>query len=421
LEIDYDRGLRRGAPNDELFAFASTLRGVDPGRSLLNLLSMRSYVGNVEIGEDAEGFEMKLNREGFVQSTAVEQLKKFTRFCIDWATILRDFHIRQEANRESYIAKLEFEELLNTKIDVDKLIDSAVNSIERKATEVSDYIPAQEREEFRQVFLKATDAIRKQNKAQVSELAHLRLIASTATLVLIFSHEVRTILGLLETNRELLHDMKPKLSINQQKEIEEIVGGFNEFQRRLTDLLELTSIVGTDHKSEKPGQIALKDKVAKVIKVFDLMIKKYSIQIDYSNIPNNIAITNILEAEVYSMLLNVLSNSIKAVIAGGKNRKIEISAMKDGINNLISIKDSGVGIDPERFEEVFIPFISDPDGRLYENLDSRLNPEDKLMIGTGSGLGLGIVREIVNAHNGEIQFIDPGKSGWKSHLEIKLP
>lgn len=421
LEIDYDRGLRRGAPRDELFAFASTLRGVDPGRSLLNLLSMRSYVGNVEIGKDANGFEMKLNREGFVQSEAVEQLKKFTRFCIDWATILRDFHIRQEAHRESYVAKVELEELINSNIDTDKLIETAVNTIQTKAEEVSNLLPIKEREEFRTLFFKATDAIRKQNDAYVSELAHLRLIASTATLVLIFSHEVRTILGLLETSRELLEGMSRKFSSNQQKEIKEVVSGFEEFQKRLTDLLDLTSIVGIDHKSEKPGQIALKDKVAKVVKVFDLMIKKYFIQIDYSKIPNNIAITNILEAEVYSMLLNVLSNSVKAVIAGGKNRKIEVSATKDGMYNVISIKDTGVGIEPEKYEEVFIPFISDPDGRLYENLDSRLNSEDKLMMGTGSGLGLGIVREIVNAHNGTIQFKFPGKSEWKSFLEIKLP
>jgi hypothetical protein len=40
---------------------------------------------------------------------------------------------------------------------------------------------------------------------------------------------------------------------------------------------------------------------------------------------------------------------------------------------------------------VFTPFIADPEGRLYENLESRMNPEDKLIVGTGSGLGLGIV------------------------------
>jgi len=46
LNIDYDRGLRRSKPKDELYAFAQTLRGIDPARTLLQLLSMRSHVGN---------------------------------------------------------------------------------------------------------------------------------------------------------------------------------------------------------------------------------------------------------------------------------------------------------------------------------------------------------------------------------------
>jgi hypothetical protein len=105
LEIDRDRGLRKEIQKTSFFLLQKTLRGVDPGRALLNLLSMRSYVGNVEIGETAKGFEMKLNREGFVSSKAVDQLKEFVRFAIDWSTILRDFYIRQESQRESLIAK----------------------------------------------------------------------------------------------------------------------------------------------------------------------------------------------------------------------------------------------------------------------------------------------------------------------------
>ena len=49
-----------------------------------------------------------------------------------------------------------------------------------------------------------------------------------------------------------------------------------------------------------------------------------------------------------------------------------------------------------------------------------MNPEDKYIVGTGSGLGLSIVREIVQVHNGAIAFLKP-KGKWKAELEIKLP
>ena len=78
-----------------------------------------------------------------------------------------------------------------------------------------------------------------------------------------------------------------------------------------------------------------------------------------------------------------------------------------------------MGLKESSFEEVFIPFIADPEGKLYQNLESRLNPEDSLIVGTGSGLGLGIVREIVNAHNGTVEFVKPQKN-WSAELVITL-
>jgi signal transduction histidine kinase/anti-sigma regulatory factor (Ser/Thr protein kinase) len=420
LGIDNDRGLRKGNPKDELLAFASTLRGVDPGRSLLNLLSMRSHVGSVDIGEDAEGFEMKLNREGFVHSEAVDQLKEFVRFSIDWATILRDYQIRQESQRESFAAKVELENVLEKKIDSDLLVETAVSYLEGEVSTLAEYLEPEQRTIVKRSLLRATDAIRKQNSANLSELSHLRLVASTANLVLIFSHEVRSLLGLLENSKESLVGMIKGLSNKQKETVSSIVAEFSDLQERLNELLELTTIVGIDQRKAKPGQVALKPKIEKTIKVFELIVKKYSINIDYSNVPNNIALTKILESEVYSVLINVLSNAIKSVIAVGKNRRIEISARKEGADNVITFKDSGLGLSPDRFEEVFVPFISDPDGRLYDNLNNRLNPEDKLIVGTGSGLGLGIVKEIINAHNGSIRFTKPEKN-WNAQIEIKLP
>ncbi len=48
------------------FLRSPNLEGIDPSRTLLTMLSMRSHVGSVEIGPKAMGFEMKANREGFL-------------------------------------------------------------------------------------------------------------------------------------------------------------------------------------------------------------------------------------------------------------------------------------------------------------------------------------------------------------------
>ncbi|MFT3793660.1 sensor histidine kinase [Flavobacterium sp.] len=420
LNIDKDRGLRKHSSKiTELTAFASTLRGVDPTRSLLNLLSMRSYLGTVEIGENATGFEMKLSREGFVDSPAIEELRDFVRLAIDWSTIYRDFSIREEARKQSQNALKGFEHILEEKLEPVKYIEAAVDYLELEVKNLTKGLPDDERQQRQENLLRATDVIKTHNANNQAELLHLRLIASTSTLLLIFSHEVKSLMGMLETSKNSLTLLAAKLDQKERTKVLEITSNFGSLKDRLNDLLQLTSLVGSNQKKAKPGQVALKNKIERVENVFALITAKYNIKIDYSKVPNNIAIKDILEAEVYSILLNVISNSIKSVIAAGKNRKIEIEAIREDGKNVIFVRDTGIGISKEKFEEVFIPFVSDPDNDLYDNLEKRLDTGDRVIVGNGSGLGLGIIREIVMAHSGDVKFIEPSKD-WKAELKIVL-
>jgi signal transduction histidine kinase len=420
LDIDKERGLRKSSPQDELFVFAQKLKGVDPGRSLLNMLSMKSYVGNVEICENSTGFEPKLNREGFVSSPAFEQLKEFVRFAIDWSTILRDYYIREESLKEAIDAKDKFEELVREKVEQGRVIESALNHLKSEAKTISDFLPSSQKKAFETAFVTSIDVIKKQHESNQRELTHLRLVASTSTLLLIFSHEVKSLLGILEQSKNSLEILAKELQPKQKKELDGINHKFIDLKDRLVELLGLTSLISSNNRGSKAGQVALLERIKKVEKIFELITNKYKIDIDYKGIPNNIAFKNILEAEVYSILLNVMSNSIKSVIAKGKNRKIQLIAEKNKNMNVITIRDTGIGLDPARYEEVFIPFISDPDGKLYENLDKHINPEDNIIVGSGSGLGLGIVKEIVTARGGSIRFKNPIKD-WSTELEIILP
>ena len=67
-----------------------------------------------------------------------------------------------------------------------------------------------------------------------------------------------------------------------------------------------------------------------------------------------------------------------------------------------------------------IPFVADPDNRLYPGLRALLNPEDQYVVGIGSGLGLSIVSEILIHRGGAIRFVKP-IDPWKADLEMTLP
>jgi signal transduction histidine kinase len=388
LCLDKDRGLRKGAPNEELINIASSLEGVTPARSLIILLSMRSHVGSVEIGPHSEGFKLKASREGFVRSSSFDELKEFVRFAIDWSTIYRDFFIRKRAEKDAGMAREYLEDKLEKEIEPDKIIDSAVHYIKKEIETITDLLPQKEKEKIKQSMSIATDAIIKQELSNKQQLHHLRLIASNSILLLIFSHEVKSLLGSLDLISSLISTLIKKMQPHESTKLKEITAEITGTKKRFNDLLNMTSLLGIDSKKSKVSDIALKERIKQSEKILHLILKRYDIIIDHSEVPNNTLVKNIMEPEVFAIILNILSNSIKSIIAARSEKIIKIKAGKKEGKTSITFMDTGIGLDPAYFEDVFQPFIADPEGRLYDTLENNLNPEDKYIVGSGSGLGL---------------------------------
>jgi len=419
LDLDYDRSLRKGRAPDELFAFAQSLKGVDPSRTLLQLLSMRSHVGSVEIGPKATGFEMKANREGFLHSEAVSELKEFVRYCIHWATIYRDHYIRSKIEHDAKKARKELESTIEADISPAKVVKKAVDYISDEMYRIATYLPRTEKAEVKKAIKTATEAIIKHEERSKEELQHLRLVASTSTLLLIFAHEVKSLLGNLESSSGLLKSIEENLSGADSMLLKEVRTDLQNSKDRLIGLIDMTSLIGFRSKEMHPSKLALYERIKTAERCFKLILDDYSIELDFSDIPRNIMTKSVLESELYVIIFNILSNSIKSVIAARGNKKIKISATHKNKNTIITVRDTGVGLSNSQFEDVFIPFVADPSGELYKKLEKQLNPEDKFIIGSGSGLGLGIVKEILDNRGGQIRFKSP-EGIWKSELEIVI-
>lgn len=420
LDIDKERGLRKGNIEGELEAFASTLKGVDPKRAKLSMLSMHSYIGSVEISSKAKGFEMKANREGFVYSPSISELKNFVRFAIDWSTIFRDFYLRTKKRGEAEVAKAYLELALGEDILSAEIVEKATEYLNREIKSIIQYIPEDQQKKIKHNLKLASDALIKHDYAFRNELNHLRLISSTSILLLVFTHEVKSLISEIEISKSVLKNIEKKLSGKDFDNVSNIRQNIDKTKQRLLDLINMTSLIGIESKNAIAVELSVKDSIEEVKKCFSLIISNYDISLNIDNVPNNLKTGPILEAELYSILLNVLSNSIKSVIAEGKDKNIEISASREKSKLTIIIRDTGIGLDKSNYDDVFIPFLSDPQGKLYKNLFKKINPEDKYFIGTGSGLGLSIIKEIIKSRNGSIRFEEPEKN-WKSKLIIILP
>jgi signal transduction histidine kinase len=103
------------------------------------------------------------------------------------------------------------------------------------------------------------------------------------------------------------------------------------------------------------------------------------------------------------VLCNLLGNASKYTQVGGEIG-LSVTAAKDVI--VMTVSDNGIGITAEALPRVFEPFV-----------------QDKHAIGfSGSGLGIGltVVRELVEAHGGSVVASSAG-SGFGSQFVVTLP
>lgn len=418
LHIDRDRARRLGRSEyDVLRGLAERLEGVDRGRELLNMLSGHSYVGSVEVSSPNPNlFEMKANREGFVGEEGIRLLRKAVRFGIDWSTIYRDHYIKLVGMERAEAKRREFEEAAKIRTEPEKAVETAVDYVKQEVGQLAGRLPRVER----QALSKAIDVILQSDRAKGEELRHLRLVASTSSLLLVFAHEVRALLGDLDDYVTVLGGIARQATGAAAQKARKMQAEINERKQRFRDLLGMVSLISVDSKKAKPEALALRDKIEKAVKCYKLVVDGYDIDIDYDGIPMQLKTGRMLEAELYSILLNILSNAIKAVVASGRTKKIAITAEKVVEGTRVNILDTGVGVKLGSSDDLFVPFVADPEGTMYPLLEKKMNPEDEYIMGTGSGLGLSIVREIVRARGGTVAF-RPAKGEWSTNLEILLP
>lgn len=93
------------------------------------------------------------------------------------------------------------------------------------------------------------------------------------------------------------------------------------------------------------------------------------------------------ERAVRQILLNLLSNAIKFTEDGGD---IKVSAKKGKSNIILTVSDNGIGIPADKIKTLFKPFSQ------VENIMTRSHQ--------GSGLGLALVKRLMEAHKGEVKL-----------------
>jgi len=432
LNIDEIQARRLTTISDIFSRVVNNLIGVNPSRARLYHPRNQNLLGSVFLtNKDKLKFISLVNREGFIENEAFMQLKECLQDSLEWLTIYYAY-FQELLNRE--IVKESSEEFRELLDDSEKrrmnimanepeniiLAESAVNILEKLSESYTVTLEKDERVEYK----KRTDAASSVIKNTISHLEkqtnNLRTIASTGALMFVFTHEAQNVISSLDTHSNAL-EMLAKKNPTFSSDLLFIANSFRETRDRFDNQIELFGTLSKDIRDIKKKKLSILNAYKKVNNIFKGLIIDFNINIDADGIMRSHQTGDMLEAELFSILINVISNAIKAVLAeetSNKKIKLETKKTENGIS--LYIYDDGVGIPSEYWNIITQPLVSDPEGKIYKKLEKILPQRQLNAVGTGMGLGLSIVKDILESYNKQLRFIEP-ELPWKTCVVIELP
>jgi len=215
------------------------------------------------------------------------------------------------------------------------------------------------------------------------------------------SHELRTPLNVIIGFSELLMDEVPgQINQEQRQCLNDISDSSQHLLNLINEVLDLSKI--ESGKVElKLEDIALPEVIESLTRTIMPILapRKQSLDIE---IEPALSTVRAGEGKLGQVLLNLVDNASKATPDGGR---LKIEAVREGDWCRLSVIDNGIGIKKKDQERIFEPFCQ---------LENPLHREGK-----GTGLGLALVRQIIERYGGQIRV--ESEYGKGSRFTFTLP
>ena len=193
------------------------------------------------------------------------------------------------------------------------------------------------------------------------------------------SHDLQEPLRTMGTYAQLLtRKYGGKLDAEADQFLAFIVSAAGRMSSLVQDLLAYARLTTED---ERPSSIALDEDLEAAITHLDQAIQESDARITHDPMPT----LPVDRGQMVRLFQNLVGNAVK-YRKPGQPSEVHISAEQKGTEWVISIRDNGIGFDPQYASIIFAPF-------------KRLHTAEEY---PGTGVGLAICRRIVQAHGGRI-------------------
>ncbi len=233
-----------------------------------------------------------------------------------------------------------------------------------------------ERKKLEQRLLAFNAELERRVEERTQELA--RSVAQLQQFAYVASHDLQEPLRMVTSYLQLIdRRYRDKLDDTAREFINYAVDGATRMKQLIVDLLEYSRV---ESRAGKFTKVDLAKLLMDVTRVLEPVIKETGAQITFGELPEIVADAT----QLRQLFQNLVANSLK--FRGEDAPRVEIAAERDGEGWQFSVRDNGIGLDPEHGERIFEMF-------------QRLHSRDAY---PGTGIGLAICKKIVERHGGRI-------------------
>lgn len=337
----------------------------------------KESVRRLQVAMDRQGY---LANDGYVQLVDIVRggLELLAVACKEKDIKKKELALRQESDR------------------VRKSFRKAIVDVEKSP------LPPKEKKKFVKSLLKLEKDVRGLDVAHVRARESIELMGLLGGLAGFLTHETRT---MLKTVDQLLH-LLDQAETPAKRDIKQLLMKAREARQQLDDQLNYAQTFITGIGQKKVVRLHAHDQAKLVVEKMRSFTKPRGIA-PLNEIPKTLLSAPTMAVIYGGILMNLYTNAIKAVLAArdASQKKILFRAENEGDTHVVRVSDTGVGIPDAVRDRIFDPLYT-------TTSDSPL--------GTGMGLGLSIVKRLVEDLGGEIALVRAEK-GYATTFQVKLP
>ena len=205
------------------------------------------------------------------------------------------------------------------------------------------------------------------------------------------AHEIK---NPLTPMRLTVQSFQRKFDVNDQN----VNRKLDDYSKTLIQQIDTMSAVASAF-SNFASMPAQQNETLNVVDIVNLTLDLFNEEFIEFNADSEEIITKIDRTQLIRIITNLVKNAIQAIPEEQENKAIKVSVKKESNNAIISVKDNGKGIQLQDYDRIFEPKFTTKS--------------------SGMGLGLAIIKNIIENYNGTITF--ESKLGKETTFIVSLP